>query len=588
MGYFVSETVIKEIKGRLNILNLIETYLSLKRSGRSYVGLCPFHDEKTPSFHVNDEKGVFHCFGCGAGGDIFGFVMRYKNLTFAEAVAELSKQAGINIEKTNRDNVRKTRRDIFFKLNRLVLNYYHMLLLESEEGRAARDYLRKRGLTLDIAREFYLGYAPFGWDALAKYLASKKVPTSIAEEIGLIIKKKSKDEYYDRFRGRLMFPIRDVEGNALGFGGRTLTNEEPKYLNSPESEIYHKGRVLYGLDRARDYIRRKGEAVIVEGYMDFLSLYSAEIKNVVATLGTALTRDHTVLLKRFTERPVVIFDGDEAGEKASLRVLDVFLEEGISPHIVILPKGEDPASFISKEGRDSLLRLIEGAILLIDFYIERIQRDFLNRKISRNKAVDMVVEVLTKLKNPIERSHYIRKSGENFGIRENELLSLVGHGEKVRRETKVEIKKKSESQEKLILRILLKFPALSHYFRSKSVIDFIPEGEIKKIVEEIVINRVDDVSSLLCRFSSGSAQEIISESIFSTDDVTNETTALRMLKDCIRKLKLKAIEEKLSIMRLQIEQAKREKKDSLEERLIREYRDLIEQEKGVQGEANDD
>ncbi|MCI0454853.1 MAG: DNA primase [Candidatus Dadabacteria bacterium] len=588
MGYFVSETVIKEIKGRLNILNLVETYVSLKRSGRSYVGLCPFHEEKTPSFHVNDEKEIFHCFGCGAGGDIFGFIMRYKNLTFPEAVRELSERAGIKFEKTYKDKDRQARKDILFKLNKIVSNFYHKSLVESEEGGAARDYLRKRGLTLDLAREFQLGYAPYGWDTLSKFLTSKKVPYRITEEIGLIIRKKDKDGYYDRFRERLMFPIRDVEGNVLGFGGRTLTQEEPKYLNSPESAIYHKSRILYGLDKARDYIRRKGEAIMVEGYMDLLSLYFAGIKNVVATLGTALTRDHVMLIKRYTDRSIVIFDGDEAGEKASLRVLDAFLEEGLSPLVAILPSGDDPASFILKHGRDEFLRIVEGTVLLIDFYIETIQRDFQKRKISRNKAIGMVVDVVSKLKNPIERSHYIRKVGENFGIRENELLSLVGRSEKAGRETRLELQKNPEPQEKLLLRILLKFPKFSSDLKIKNLIAFMPDGDIRKIVEEIVLNGIEDVSSFLSRFSSGSAQEIISESIFSADDIPDETTARKLLRDCIRKLKLRTIEERLSLMRLEIEQAKRNKNDILEQKLISEYRDLIKQEKNIHGEANEE
>jgi DNA primase len=382
-----------------------------------------------------------------------------------------------------------------------------------------------------------------------------------------------------------MFPIRDAEANVLGFGGRSLTKDEPKYLNSPESEIYHKSRVLYGLDKTRDHIKQKGEVIIVEGYIDLLSLYIAEIKNVVATLGTALTRDHVLLLKRYTDRSIVVFDGDEAGEKASIRVLDVFLEEGSSPLIAILPYGDDPASFISKEKREGFARIVEGVVLLIDFYIERIQRDFQKRKISRNKAINTVAELLSKIKNPIERSHYVRKTGENFGIGENELLSLIGRLEKTIREPQLEVNKFPEPQEKLLLKVLIKFPKILSYLRSNNLIEIIPEGDIKKIIEEIVINGVEDIASLLYLFSGSSVQEIISESIFSSNDITDEIIALRLLKDCIRKLKLRSIEEKLGIKRLEIEQAKKDKNHSLEEQLIREYRDLIEQEKGIQGET---
>jgi DNA primase len=325
--------------------------------------------------------------------------------------------------------------------------------------------------------------------------------------------------------------------------------------------------------------------IIVEGYIDLLSLYIAEIKNVVATLGTALTRDHVLLLKRYTDRSIVVFDGDEAGEKASIRVLDVFLEEGSSPLIAILPHEDDPASFISKEKREGFARIVEGVVLLIDFYIERIQRDFQKRKISRNKAINTVAELLSKIKNPIERSHYVRKTGENFGIGENELLSLIGRLEKTIREPQLEVNKFPEPQEKLLLKILIKFPKILSYLRSNNLIEIIPEGDIKKIIEEIVINGVEDIASLLYLFSGSSVQEIISESIFSSNDITDEIIALRLLKDCIRKLKLRSIEEKLGIKRLEIEQAKKDKNHSLEEQLIREYRDLIEQEKGIQGET---
>jgi DNA primase len=588
MSYFVSKSIIEEIKERFNIVSLIETYISLKKSGRGYIGLCPFHDEKTPSFHVSDEKGIFHCFGCGTGGDIFGFMMRYNNLTFSEAVAELAKRAGIRIEKSSLPSQRKSKKDILFKLNMVASRFYHSILVESNEGRAAGDYLKKRGISLEIAKEFQLGYAPGEWNTLVKFLTDKKAPLGIAEEIGLLIRRKSKDGYYDRFRDRIMFPIRDVDGRVLGFGGRILIEEEPKYMNSPESEVYRKRSILYGLDKARDSIRRSGRAIVVEGYMDFLSLYIAGIRNVVATLGTALTRDHVMLLKRYTDRVIVVFDGDESGRKAALRVLEVFLEEGLSPLMVSLPDGDDPDSFISKGRRDELLKLIADADSLLDFFIETVLMDFQRREISRSKAVQSVAEIIARIKNPIERSYYIRKIAENFGIRENELLSLVGRMEKAGMKMSVELKKTSDAQEKLLLKILLKFPKCSLYLKEKNATHFIPDGEIKTVLEEIILRGFNDVSSLLLRFSSASTQEIISEAIFSSDDIPDEVTGWKMLKDCIRKLKLKTVGDRLSVLRLQIDRAKKEKNSSLEEKFIREYRDLIEQEKNIKGEMHED
>ncbi|MER3446638.1 MAG: DNA primase [Candidatus Dadabacteria bacterium] len=595
MSYSISESIVGEIRGRFSILSLIETYVSLKKSGRNYVGLCPFHNEKTPSFYVNDDKGIFHCFGCGTGGDIFGFMMRYNNLTFPEAVEELARRAGLRIEKNPLHAGRKSRRDTLFRLNLFASRFYHSMLIDNTEGRAARDYMRKRGISLETVKEFELGYAPGRWDALVRFLTEKKAPLKMAEEVGLIIKRKGGNGYYDRFRERIMFPIRDVDGRVIGFGGRALTQEKPKYINSPESEIYHKRSILYGIDRARDSIRKSGQVIMVEGYMDFLSLYSAGIKNVVATLGTSLTRNQVVLLRRYTDRIIVVLDGDESGEKASLRgLLEVFLEEGLLPLMVLLPDGDDPDSFISKGRGEEFLRLIAGAGSWLDFFIETVVRDFESGKIGRAKAAQMAIEIIAKIKNDIERSHYTKKLAEKFVMRENDFLSLVSRREsesdfkKARTQTRVELKKVFDTQERLILKVLLKFPKYSCYLKEENVVHFIADGEIKAILEEITLNGQSDVSSLLLKFNDPSTQEIISGAIFSSDDIPDESTAWRMLKDCIRKLKLKRIEDEFIILRLEMDRARREKNTSLEEKLIREYRDLIEREKNIKGEAHED
>lgn len=595
MGYSVSESVVGEIKERFSIVSFIEAYVSLKKSGRNYVGLCPFHNEKTPSFYVNDEKGIFHCFGCGVGGDIFGFMMRYNNLTFAEAVRELARRAGLKIENGSLTARRRPRRDVLFKLNLFASRFYYSMLFESPEGRVAREYLRKRGIPLETANEFKLGYAPGRWDALVGFLIKKKAPLKMAEELGLIIKRRSSDGYYDRFRERIMFPIMDVDGRVIGFGGRALTQEEPKYINSPESEIYHKRSTLYGLDRTKDSIRKSGQVIMVEGYMDLLSLYSAGIKNVVATLGTSLTRNQVVLLRRYTDRITVVLDGDRAGEKASLRgLLEVFLEEGLLPLMVLLPDEDDPDSFISKGRTKEFLRLIEGAGSWLEFFIETVVRDFGMGKISRAKAAQMAIEIIAKIKNDVERSHYIKKLAEKFVMRESDFLSLVSRKEaeldlkKARVQTHLELKKTPDAQERLILKILLRFPKYSCYLREENVIQFIDDVEIKAILEEIILNGQSDLSSLLLKFNDLSTHDVISSAIFLSDDIPDESTGWRMLKDCIRKLKLKRIEDKLRILRLEIDRARNEKNVGLEETLIREYRDLIEWEKNIKGEAHED
>ncbi len=579
LGY---ESVIGEIKRRLSILNLVETYLSLKRSGKSYIGLCPFHDDSNPSLHVSEEKGVFHCFACGAGGDIFGFMMRYNNLTFPEAVKELARRADIKLNKISGVNKNRTSKDFLFKINETVCGFYHKMLLGSGE---AQEYLAGRGIQLETIKEFQLGYAPDEWDVLVKFLTAKNIPIGGAEKLGLVIKRNNRDGYYDRFRKRVIFPIKDIEGKVVGFGGRAMGSDEPKYMNSPESEIYHKKSVLFGLDKSRDYIRKYDRALVVEGYIDFLSLYFTGIRNVVATLGTSLTREHAVLLKRYTGRVVVVFDGDEAGIKASIRVLQVFLEEGVSPFMVVLPKGDDPASFLSSGRQDEFEVLVQNATPVLDVLIERNIKSFQDGKLTRSRAVQEVVDVLKKIKDGIEKSHYIKKTGESFGIRENELLSLMSYSESIEKES-MKTRRASDAQERLILKIVLKFPKYLDYLREENLMDFISESDLKAVLEELILNGFDDVSSLLSRFSSRSVQEIISEVVFFSEDVSDDVTAARMLRDCIRKLELRKLEDSLRVVRIKIDRAISEKNFILEKQLIREYRDLVEQEKNIRGRSS--
>ncbi|MGH7889231.1 MAG: toprim domain-containing protein, partial [Thermodesulfobacteriota bacterium] len=326
-------------------------------------------------------------------------------------------------------------------------------------------------------------------------------------------------------------------------------------------------------------------ALIVEGYMDFLSLYFTGMKNVVATLGTSLTRDHAVLLKRYTGRVVVVYDGDEAGIKASIRALQVFLEEGVSPLMVVLPRGDDPASFISSGRQNEFQGFVETATPVLDILIERNIRGFQDGKLSRSRAVQEVADVLKKIKDGIEKSHYIKKTGEIFGIRENELLSLVNYSEGIEKKS-MKARRAADTQERLILKIVLKFPKYLDYLREENLMDFISENDFKAVLEELILNGFDDVSSLLSRFSSGSVQEIISEVVFFSEDVPDELTAERMLRDCIRKLELRKLEDSLRVVRIKIDRAIEEKNFILEKQLIREYRDLVEQEKNVKGRSS--
>jgi len=575
MANFNDDGLVNEIKRRLSIIDLVESYTSVKKTGRGYVGLCPFHDDRNPSMHIDEEKGLFHCFSCGAGGDILGFYMRYNNTTFPEALAELAKRANIPIEKTAPKTKGARGAVTLLKINSIVSKYYQKTL-ESTRGNQARQYLEKRGIPGEVASEFGLGYAPDGWDNLAKFLTKHKVPLGFAEKVGLLVRRNSGDGYYDRFRGRLMFPIVNVDGKVIGFGGRVIDGEgEPKYINSPESEIYHKRSSFYGLDKSRDHIRRARRAIIVEGYMDFLSVYSSGIKNVVATLGTALTRDHVGVLKRYTDRYVVVFDGDESGIKAAVRSLDVFLEEGLLPNVVILPEGMDPDSFISARGKDELLSLVENAPGLLDFYIDNTVREYRSGTLTLKRSVKEIADVLAKVNDPIAKNGYAKKAAEKLGVRENEVLSLIRFG-------KGQAAKPGEgaasftqaSHEKTLLAALLKFPELSENARGKDIVGDIVNPEVKAVVEEILTNGVHDASALLQIFQGSPAQTLITEALFSSPGISDRDTAGRMIEACIKKIRRKKLDDKLKMLRLRIDEAVRNKDFALEKEMLKEYSEL--------------
>lgn len=580
MANFNDDGLVNEIKRRLSIIDLIESYTSVKKTGRGYVGLCPFHDDRNPSMHIDEEKGLFHCFSCGAGGDILGFYMRYNNTTFPEALQELAKRANIPIEKTAPRARGSSAAGALFKINSIVSKYYQKTL-ESAKGKPALEYLEKRGIPRDVATEFGLGYAPEGWDNLAKFLAKHKAPLGLAERVGLLVRRNSGDGHYDRFRGRLMFPIVNVDGKVIGFGGRIIDGEgEPKYINSPESEIYHKRSSFYGLDKSRDHIRRSRRAIIVEGYMDFLSVYASGVGNVVATLGTALTRGHVGVLKRYTDRYVVIFDGDESGIKAAVRSLDVFLEEGLLPNVVILPEGEDPDSFISKRGRDALLSLIENAPGLLDFYIDNTVREYRSGAITLNRSVKEIADVLTKVNDPIAKNGYARRAAEKLGVRENEVMSLMrfGRGRAAQVASAVSTSGASHAvagnSEKTLLAVLLKFPELSEIARAGGVAGDVTNPDIRAVLEEMLVRDVLDASALLQVFQGSPAQAIITEALFSSPGISDRETAGRTIERCIKKVKQRKLDDRLKLLRLRIDEAVRNKDSELEKEILKEYSEL--------------
>jgi DNA primase len=421
----IPQDFIDLVRSSTDIVSVISQYVPLKASGASFKGLCPFHSEKTPSFHVNPERQIFHCFGCGQGGDAFKFLMLYEKLSFVESIEQLAGRAGLKVPRASGASRREEEeRTILLKLHDEAAAYFRSQLLEGREGSKAREYLQRRGLKPETLESYGFGWAPDEWSGLLDHLGRKGAKPEHVERAGLAVPRKSGTGLYDRFRGRIMIPIRAESGKVVAFGGRVLGPGEPKYLNSPESPIYNKSSVLYGFDRAKDAIRREGLAILMEGYLDCLQAYQAGIGHAVACCGTSLTKSHARLLRRYTDRVVVNFDPDEAGVRAARRSIDLLLEEGFDVRVLRLPQGEDPDSFLLKNGGDRYRLLLSGALSLVDFLIGEAGKRY-DVGDPRGKAAFLndVLPVIGKIPNRVERVGYIGPLAEHAGITDQAVLN---------------------------------------------------------------------------------------------------------------------------------------------------------------------
>ncbi|MGE5840799.1 MAG: DNA primase [Deltaproteobacteria bacterium] len=408
----------EEIKRTVDIVELIGQFVQLKRSGQSYMGLCPFHSEKAPSFTVSTAKQMFHCFGCKKGGDLFAFWMEYHRVSFPQALKDLAEKYHVSLPE--RETGTQGLKDAILRANEAAADFFHDVLTKSAKGKAGREYLERRGIPREIISEFKLGYAPEEWDALARSLRAKKISTETALQAGLLIPRKT-EGHYDRFRNRVMFPIFDMRSQIVGFGGRVLDQSLPKYLNTPETPVFQKGELLYGLHTAFSRIRETGRVVIVEGYTDVLALVKHGFRGAVATLGTALTRDHIRKLKGYAREAVVVFDSDAAGIAAAMKSLSFFLDEGMPAKVMPLPDEEDPDTFVNKSGLDAFQALLEKCVPMFDFFIDR--------KMGRGsqeieywvKALEDIFPVLAELKSHVQRALYVKRLSEKLQVNEKVL-----------------------------------------------------------------------------------------------------------------------------------------------------------------------
>lgn len=427
----IPEDVINRIRERADILEVVGSYLTLTKAGQNFKGLCPFHSEKTPSFTVSPSRQMFHCFGCGEGGNVFTFLMKIDGTTFPAAVRALGEKYGIAVERETSPAARQQTeaKERLFSLNRQAAEFFQRTLLSDKTGALAQAYLKQRGIMPETIERFSLGFAPLGWDTTLRVLTKGGTKLEDLASSGLVVPREQGQRhagdpgFYDRFRSRVMFPIRDLQKRIIGFGGRIIDDGQPKYLNSPETPLFSKGRTLYGLDHARDGIAEHQQIMIVEGYFDTIALHQAGVTNAVATLGTALTPEHVELIRRFATSVVLLFDPDTAGIRAALRSMDLFLGSGLSVQVGSLPAGDDPDTFIRARGADAFTALISQAPSLLEFTVRGSLKCGRNGSIEdRVRSVEEVMALLQKLTNPVEKSASLRLVADELGLDEKLLL----------------------------------------------------------------------------------------------------------------------------------------------------------------------
>ncbi len=429
------EEIVARVKERADIVQIIGQTVDLKKSGARYLGLCPFHGEKTPSFSVHPGQQFFHCFGCGESGDVFSYMMKYHNMDFPTALKELAARCSITLpekprspEQEKQEKVRKQMFDVSKKASEIYSRFLH----SSSHAGAARKYLESRGIPESIQKSFGIGYAPAvessGWDYLSGQLSRHELQAAI--EAGLLVKKENGGTY-DRFRDRVLFPIHELSGRVCGFGGRIIGEGQPKYLNSPESRIYNKSRLLLGLYQQKDAIRQKNQAIIVEGNFDLISLVTHGCENVVAPLGTALTREQLRLLKRFADEVVLLFDGDDAGIKAAIRSVPFFLAEQISGKVALLPSGHDPDTFVREKGLDGIEELVAGAENLPEFVFSQLVEEFGLTLDGKSKIVEELRPLAKAAASPLQRSVVVSHFAEQLGLSPQQLDDMLDKPEMV-------------------------------------------------------------------------------------------------------------------------------------------------------------
>ncbi|MBI5741323.1 MAG: DNA primase [Nitrospirae bacterium] len=555
-----SDSVLEEIKSRIDIVDLVSEYVGLKHAGQNWKGLCPFHTEKTPSFTVSPSKQIYHCFGCNSGGDIFSFLVRYENISFPEAVSILAKKAGVTLKADQKDRVRAGEKEILLNIHKDAVTFFQQQFAKSDK---AKQYLDKRGIDVRAQKLFSLGYAPKTWNALLNYLTAKGYKADAVKKAGLVTQ--GTKGIYDTFRDRVMFPIFDPKGDVIAFGGRSINGDEPKYLNSPETIIFNKRAVLYGLDRAKDSIKETGYVLFMEGYLDVITAHIHGFSNSVAPLGTAFTQEHGKLIKRFAADVVLVFDSDDAGRKAAKNAANILFQSGLNVKILTFPEKEDPDSFLRKNGKEAFQKLLQEPLTIIDFYMLL--------KGDRRLIAHEAIETISRISDRVLQGSYVKMLSERlrinefFVIEELKKLKKTGPGEAPKATPRTAAKARPVN-EIYIIKLLLQLPE-----RAEEITGLISAEDFRDPVTRAVFVKmkagITDINELLS-MCEGEEKDFLTGVSF-REDFDNPGKAL---DDCINRLTGNKRKVLLQDLQNRIKEAEAKKDLTLLNSLLAEHQKL--------------
>lgn len=587
----IPEDAIRSIRESCSIVDVISDYVSLKKTGINHRGLCPFHSEKTPSFFVNESRRTFYCFGCSEHGDVFAFLMKRENMSFMEAVRHLAQRCGIPLPERRlspQEAARLEEREELFAITAEAARIYAELLQKDPRAGRARQYLSERGISAGTIETFEIGFAPDAWDTLTGRFRAKGVSLEKAQEIGLLASRKDGGNY-DRFRNRVIFPIRNSARQVIGFGGRIIDQGEPKYLNSPESSIYSKRGSLYGLPLASQHISRENRVLVVEGYLDAITLYQAGILNVVAALGTALSEQHIQLLRRYSQNIIMVFDADTAGENAMVRSLEPFLAAQLTPRFILLPTGEDPDSFVKHNGPEKFKDYMDNAGPVLDHVVEKtIQNYAIADPAGKVAACDAVLAILAQLSDPLERQLYVQRLARRLGLQEQQVIARMrdSRAGNVPGPELYKPEKRSDfhrNAEKLILQLMFTHPETSATISRSEILDDFADPAIQHLCRHLLEHSRNgarlDLETLMDAVPDATGKKLLAEAAYAE---SHEGPAQKILTDCIRDIRLKRNARARERVTALMKQAEASRDESAAREHQRVYQDLLQEMRQIQ------